>query len=191
MQSEQEAYWIQKVIDGDAAAFAHLVQQYKDLVYTIAFRITKNAEDAEEVAQDSFLKAFRYLKSFRQESKFSTWLFRIVHNTAISKQRKLKIDYASTDDRAVLNIGADELENGFHSFNFMQRRHYLRLAMEQLSGEEANLVGLFYYNELSMAEIQEVTGMEISNIKVKLHRVRKKMHDILRSLLKDELEEIR
>lgn len=190
MQVPNEAYHIERVLKRDTQAFALLVEYYKDLVFTICKRITQNDEDAEECAQDAFLKAFRSLESFRQEAKFGTWLFRIAYNTAISKQRVQKHVHESTDDRKVQNVSFDDVESGYRSLANDQRKHYLKLALAELPPEDANLVSLYYYNELSIAEIQEITGMEISNIKVKLHRARKKLQDSLQRLLKDELEEI-
>ena len=190
MQVPNEAYHIERVLKGDTQAYAILVEYYKNLVFTICKRITKNDEDAEECAQDTFLKAFKSIESFRQEAKFSTWLFRIAYNTAISKGRRQKHEYQSTDDRQIQNMSFDDTESGYRSLGNEQRKHYVKLAMETLTPEDANLVSLYYYNELSIAEINEITGMEVSNIKVKLHRARKKMQDALQRLLKDELEEI-
>ncbi|HEX2899364.1 MAG TPA: sigma-70 family RNA polymerase sigma factor, partial [Bacteroidia bacterium] len=90
----------------------------------------------------------------------------------------------------VLNVSFEDTESGYRSLAGEQRKHYLKLALAELPPEDANLVSLYYYNELSIAEINEVTGMELSNIKVKLHRARKKLQDSLQRLLKDELEEI-
>lgn len=190
MQVPNEAYHLERVLKGDTQAYAILVEYYKNLVFTICKRITQNDEDAEECAQDTFVKAFRSIENFRQEAKFSTWLFRIAYNTAISKQRRQKHEFQSVDDRQVLNVSFDDTESGYRSLGNEQRKHYLKLALAALPGDEANLVSLYYYNELSIAEIQEITGMEISNIKVKLHRARKKLQDTLQRLLKDELEEI-
>jgi RNA polymerase sigma factor (sigma-70 family) len=190
MQIPNEEYHIERVLKGDTQAYALLVECYKDLIFTICFRITKNAEDAEECAQDTFLKAFRNIQSFRQEAKFSTWLFRIAYNTAISKQRKVKVDHVSTDERTVQNVSFDDTDSGLSNLGGDQRKFFIQKAISELSGEDANLIHLYYYNELSLAEIQEVTQIEVSNIKVKLHRARKKMQGILQRLLKDELEEI-
>lgn len=190
MQVPNEAYHIERVLKGDTNAFALLVEYYKDLVFTICMRITKNAEDAEECAQDTFLKAFRSLESFRQEAKFSTWIFRIAYNTAISKGRKLKLDTVDSDDRQAQNISFSDTESGLSKLGGEERKFFIQKAISQLSGEDANLVHLYYYQEMSIAEIHEVTGIDSTNIKVKLHRARKKLQDSLQRLLKDELEEI-
>ena len=185
-----EDFYIQRVIQGDTSAFAELVRHYKDLVYTICFRILKNAEDAEEVAQDTFLKVFKNLSNFRQEAKFSTWIFRIAYNGALSQHRKKKHDHVSTDDRALSNVSFQDTESGFQQLKAEQRKVFLGQAIQQLPAEEASLVHFFYYNELSIKEIAAVTELEESNIKVKLHRARKHLHTALQMLLKDELEEI-
>ena len=130
------------------------------------------------------------IDTFRQEAKFGTWLFRIAYNTAISKQRVQKHVHESTDDRKVLNVSFDDTESGYRSLANDQRKHFLKLALAELNPEDANLVSLYYYNELSIAEIHDVTGVDVSNIKVKLHRARKKLQESLQRLLKDELEEI-
>lgn len=185
-----EEFYIQQVIKGDTAAFAEIVRHYKDLVFTIAFRILKNAEEAEEVAQDSFLKAFRNLSTFRNEAKFSTWLFRIAYNGALSQHRKKRYDHVSTEDRQAIQVSFEDSSNGFQNLKTEQRKVYIGKAMESLSAEEASLVQFFYYSELSIKEIAEITSLDESNIKVKLHRARKRLHIALQSLLKDELEEI-
>ena len=190
MQVPNEAYHIERVLKGQTQAYAILVESYKDLVFTICKRITLTDEDAEECAQDTFLKAFKNLETFRQEAKFSTWLFRIAYNTAISKQRRQKHEHQSTDEKQVLNLSFDDTESGYRQLGAAQRSEYISMAIATLPPEEANLVTLYYYNELSIAEIHEVTGIEQSNIKVKLHRARKKLHDSLQRLRKDELEEI-
>jgi RNA polymerase sigma-70 factor (ECF subfamily) len=187
---QNEEFYIQQVIRGNASAFEPILRHYKNLVYTVAFRVVKNAEDAEEVAQDSFLKAFRNLAEFKGASKFSTWLFRITYNCALSRMRKKRLDFVPADDRQVLNMADTADWSGLGRLRAEQRSEYLGKAMELLPGEEAALMQLYYYNELSLAEIAEVTGIDSSNAKVKLHRARKRMHGILQAMLKDELEEI-
>ena len=187
---QNEDFYIQQVIKGDTSAFAEIVRHYKDLVFTICFRILKNAEDAEEIAQDTFLKVFKKLPTFRSEAKFSTWLFRIAYNGALSQQRKKKYDHVSTDSEFVQEISFTDTGSGFQQIKSDQRKVFLSKAMQTLPSEEASIVQFFYYNELSIKEIASVTGMEPSNIKVKLHRARKRLHKALQHLLKDELEEI-
>jgi len=102
MEFLDDSFYIEKVINGDTSAYTNLVNKHKDMVYTIALRIARNHQDAEEIAQDVFLKAFQSLESFRQKSKFSTWLYRIVYNTAISKIRKKQPEVTALDENLVL-----------------------------------------------------------------------------------------
>src|SRR5512147_227248 len=89
---------INRILAGNTREYEVLVNRYKDLAFTIAFRILNNREDAEEAAQDSFIKAFRGLSSFRKDSGFSTWLYRIVYNTAVSKKRLKKQIFQNIDE---------------------------------------------------------------------------------------------
>ncbi|MEP7169111.1 MAG: sigma-70 family RNA polymerase sigma factor, partial [Bacteroidota bacterium] len=84
MRYEDDNFYIDKILKGDDASFESLVNKHKTMAYNIAFRILKSREDAEEIAQDSFLKAYHSLKEFKRESKFSTWLYRIIYNNSIS-----------------------------------------------------------------------------------------------------------
>src|SRR5882672_3320260 len=88
---------IGKVLSGDQQAYALLVNRYQSYVFTLALRFTKNREDAEEVSQDIFIKAYRALADFRSASKFSTWLYTIVNNTCITFLRKRKLETHSLD----------------------------------------------------------------------------------------------
>ena len=90
MDNNSDQIYIDKVLQGDTNAFAYLINKYKDMAYTIAIKIVKSHEDAEEVAQDSFLKAYEKLDSFKGNSKFSTWLYTIVYRNSITKIRKKK-----------------------------------------------------------------------------------------------------
>ena len=98
MSSTKDQFYIDKVLQGNTSSYNYLVNNYKDMVYTIAIKIVRNREDAEEVAQDSFIKAFQKLNSFKGESKFSTWLYTIVYRTAISKIRKNNIETTDIDE---------------------------------------------------------------------------------------------
>ena len=104
MDQKDDRYYISKVLEGDMQAFSYLVDKYKDMVFTLAFRILKNRENAEEVAQDSFVKVYQNLKKFKSKSKFSTWLYRIVYNTAISRVRVKQNPTMSIDDQKFFEI---------------------------------------------------------------------------------------
>ncbi|MFZ1328785.1 MAG: sigma-70 family RNA polymerase sigma factor, partial [Chitinophagaceae bacterium] len=99
---------ISKVLSGDHQAYAGLVNRYQNYVFTLTLRMVKNREDAEEVAQDVFIKAFKYLADFKGASKFTTWLYTIVSNTSISFLRKKKLDIHSLDNENVFAAAANQ-----------------------------------------------------------------------------------
>jgi RNA polymerase sigma factor (sigma-70 family) len=175
---------IARVLEGETAAFEQLVNRYKDMAFSIARRVCNSAEDAEEVAQDAFLKAYQALDKFKQESKFSTWLYRIVTNTAISSTRKKKIAMASLDENLIENFSEDEIQENLNQMDIQEKSQYIRQAMEQLHPQDCLLINMFYTDELSIEEISEVSGLSQANVKVRLHRIRKKLYVILDDLFK-------
>lgn len=166
---------ISQVLAGNVREFARLVDKYKNLAYTLAFRVVNNREDAEEVMQDAFVKAYRSLKDFRKESKFSTWLFRIVYNTAVSKKRLKKYDNQSIDDISV----SKEIAMSREPDNEMleDRKALLEKAMQKLAEDDRVLITLYYAEECTVEEINKVTGLSKSNIKVRLFRARKRLQE--------------
>jgi RNA polymerase sigma factor (sigma-70 family) len=177
---------IARVLEGETAAFEHLVNRYKDMAFAIARRVCSSSEDAEEVAQDAFMKAYQALDKFKQESKFSTWLYRIVTNTAISSTRKKKIAMASLDESLVENFSEDEVKENLDHFSSDEQSRYVKEAMQQLHPKDALLINMFYTDELSIEEVSEVTGLSQANVKVKLHRIRKKLYVLLDDMFKKQ-----
>ncbi|HKR03844.1 MAG TPA: sigma-70 family RNA polymerase sigma factor [Bacteroidia bacterium] len=190
MRYEEDNFYIDKILKGDDASFALLVDKHKTMAYNIAFRILKSREDAEEIAQDSFLKAYHSLKEFKRESKFSTWLYRIIYNNSISRIRKKKLDTHSYNDEEFEWMEPAETARELDKLHHLEQKKYVNEALDKLPGEDATVISLFYMNESSVEEISEVTGLSQSNVKVKLHRSRKKLYDELHLLLKEELNEI-
>ena len=183
--SQSDIKIIKQVKDGDVAAFATLVSRYEHLAFTLALSITKNKEDAEEVAQDSFVKAYKNLSSFKGKSKFSTWLYQIIHNTALSKVRVKKqlthpID-SNIEDRS---IHLSESEN--NKLERLDRKKILKKAISKLNDDEGFIVILYYYQELSIEEITTATNYTASNVKVKLHRARKNLQEQLQIIMQGE-----
>ncbi|KAF0235616.1 MAG: RNA polymerase sigma-70 factor ECF, partial [Prolixibacteraceae bacterium] len=98
MEQKDDIWYIERVLKGDTQYFSYFVDKYKDIVFSIALKVLRNREDAEEMAQESFIKAFKSLYTFKGNAKFSTWLYRITYNNCISEVRKRKLKYVSTDD---------------------------------------------------------------------------------------------
>ena len=168
MTNTEENSYIEKVLNGDSVAFAWLVNKYQDMAYTVALRIVRSSEDAEEVAQDSFLKAFKQLSSFEGNSKFSTWLYTIAYRTAISKVQLKKIETVNEDFH--LEIAHDESFPQLEELKTKEQAFYVKKAIEQLPEIDGVIISLFYMEESSIQEIVEITGLSESNVKVKLYR---------------------
>ena len=190
MNFESDNYYIEKVLNNDVSAYSSLIDKHKEMVYTIAFRILRNREDAEETAQDTFMKAYQSLDKFRQESKFSTWLYRIVYNTAISKTRKKKIQTIDLDDKMEKNFSEDEIRDDVNKLDFDEQKILINKVIGKLSEEDSMLITLYYFEENTTEEIAEITGLSQSNVKVRLHRVRKRMYEEIQQILNNEFKEV-
>jgi len=172
---------IARILDGDSRAYGELVRQYQHMVYTACHRVLRNAEDAEEATQDSFVKAYQHLRGFTGSSKFSTWLFSIAYRTAVSHGRRRRTDGESVDELA--HHPAADSEGSAHSGDLKSN---LDRALAQLPPEDASILSFYYLEEMSVEEIVTVTGLGASNVKVKLHRGRKKLAEILERQLGPE-----
>lgn len=182
---------IAKVKQGDMVAFNALIDEYKAMAFTLALKLMKNREDAEEVAQDAFVKAYKNIGQFEGKSKFSTWLYTIVYNTALTRLRKKQLDMQDIDSHSVESSSAYS-ESGMEWRNLQrdERSSYIKQALEQLVEEDQVVITLFYLNENSLAEICEITNWELSNVKVRLHRARKRLLIELEKLLETEVRSL-
>ncbi len=178
-------------LKGNQSAYADLVKRHQCFVFTLAMRFTKSREDAEEVAQDCFVKAFRSLESFKQESKFSTWLYSIVYTTAMTSLRKKRLDTSSIDDEETY-IQIENVSSGYDTDNAenKSRSFYLNQAIEQLTPDDATIITLFYKGEQSLEEIAQTLGIEANSVKVKLFRARQRLKEKLERNLKYEVKEL-
>ena len=189
---QDDIYYIDKVMGGDISAYSFLVNKHRDMVYTIALKIVGNCEDAEEIAQDVFIKAYQSLKKFKRKSKFSTWLYRIAYNSSISKVRKKRIEVSAINENIIENYNTfnDDESEYFEQINFETKRKYLFKILDNLPEEDNLLINLFYMNNNSINEISEITGLKISNLKVKLFRIRKKIYIEIMKMFKNNIVEI-
>jgi RNA polymerase sigma-70 factor (ECF subfamily) len=190
MEFKSDTYYIAKIKEGDPGAYAFLVNKYKKMVFNVALQLMGNREDAEEIAQDAFLKAYQALDRYKGESKFSTWIYRIIYNTAISRLRKKKIDLRSIDDDFTASVNVRSTQSSFQDLQREERKKYLDTALQGLQADESCLIRLFYLEENSIEEICSITGLSASNVKVKLFRARKKLYLQLELALKEEVKTI-
>jgi len=185
-----ENLYLQKVLEGDISKFSYFIEKYKDMAFSIAFRIINNREDAEEIVQDSFLRAFQSLKKFRFDSKFSTWFYRIVVNNSLSKLKREKQDTRNIDIDKVSDSIIENVESVYKGLIQADQQKFINYALGELCIEDRLLLTLYYLNENSIDEIAEITNISQQTLKMKIHRARKKMYIVLEERLKSEIHNL-
>lgn len=182
---------IGKVLSGDHEAYAGLVSRYQNYVFTLTLRMIKSREDAEEVAQDIFVKVYRSLADFRGASKFSTWLYTIVNTTCITFLRKKKLEVHSLDNEKVFEV-ADSQDSGLRA-NLVEQKSRVAMvnkAIALLGPDDAQIITLFYKGEQSLDEIAQVLGLEPNAAKVRLHRARTRLKQKMEQYFSEEVKNI-
>ncbi|HEY1112775.1 MAG TPA: sigma-70 family RNA polymerase sigma factor [Chitinophagaceae bacterium] len=182
---------ISQVLNGDQNAYAVLVQRYQNYVFTIALRYVKSREDAEEVAQDIFIKAYRSLADFKGTAKFSTWLYTITTTSCITFLRKKKLEVHSLDNEKVFAV-ADNVDGGMSANQIEQKSRVTMVneAIKLLSPDDAQIITLFYKGEQSLEEIAQVLGKEPNAVKVQLHRARTRLKEKMQKYFAAEVKDI-
>lgn len=175
---DDEKHIIQQILNGETALYEFFLNTYGQQVFTLIVRIVSNQEDAEELTQDTFLKAFRHLESFKGNSSFSTWIYSIAYHTAISSARKKKYDTFAMDDTLLANISDQQVDEALDDES-EERIAKLNGTLKRLDMEERALIDLYYYEEKPLSEIALILGLTESNAKVKLYRTRKKIYVLM------------
>jgi len=182
---------ISKVLAGDHQAFEGLVNRYQNYVFTLTLRIIKSREDAEEIAQDVFIKAYKYLADFRGTAKFSTWLYTIVNNTCISFLRKKKHEIHSLDNDKVFEA-VESRDSGMQA-NQVEQKSKIKMvneAISMLGHDDAAVITLFYQAEQTLDEIARVLGLEVNTVKVRLHRARTRLKEKMETYFMEEVKDL-
>lgn len=183
----KDLFYIYQIKQGDITVFSKLIEKYKDMAFNIAFQICRNKEDAEEVAQDSFVKVYKSLNDFKENSKFSTWLYTIVYRTAISKTRKKYVTTVDIEDHhCVISDTQEQIIKLKHN----EQKQYIEYALKYLNPEDRTIINLYYLESNSINEISKIIGMNDNNIKIRLYRARKQMYSKLKELLKEDVKSI-
>ena len=180
---------IDKILAGDSNAYAVLVDRYKDLVFTLALRMVKNREEAEEVSQDTFIKVFKSLNKFKGKSKFSTWIYKIAYNTCLDRLKKIKREYNVVAINEFTEHQVKTLNNALDQMEQDEHRQKIQECLQLLPSDDSFLLTLYYFEELSLEEISKVVNLTANNVKVKLFRSRKKLTAILKEQLEPEIIE--
>lgn len=179
--AEEENRLIDRILAGEERLYAELVDRYKSYAYTIAVKIVTERAEAEEVAQDAFIKAFNYLKNFNRQARFSTWLYRIVFNTAISRKRKHRLTTEDIGKRQIVN--PERADSGIERDD---KQVFIAKAMKKLNEADQLAIQLFYIKEFSLEEVADLMGQNANTVKVRIHRARQRLADELKMILKQE-----
>ncbi len=181
MENQDDHYYISRVNRGDTEAFRYLVEKYRQMVFTLTHRILGTREEAEDAAQEVFIKCYKGLKSYSQQSAFSTWLYRIAYNHAIDMVKK-KNRFRITDD--IENVSESAMISNNFPDNLIDHKPVngiLKDAINQLAAQDQVIVMLYYYKDLPLKTIGEVIGIRENNVKIRLHRLRSRLMSILKS----------
>ncbi|MDP4240086.1 MAG: sigma-70 family RNA polymerase sigma factor [Bacteroidota bacterium] len=181
MENTDEIIYIKRILEGEVVLFSYFVERYSRPIHTLIIRIIPTKEDAEELTQDTFLKAYRKLDTFKGDCTFSTWLYRIAYNTAVSATRKKKIVFRGLEDynlEAISDEAVDLLLDKEDDENLLQR---LDSAIDKLNVEDKTLITLYYLEEKPISEVAAVLELTPDNVKVKLFRARKKLFVLINS----------
>lgn len=189
MSTLEDQHYINLIIQGDSNAFAVLVDRYKNMIFTLALKMVKNREEAEEVAQDTFIKIYNSLSKFKGDSKFSTWTYKIAYNTCLDRLKKSK--------KEENNISIDEfsshliktMDNALSALEDKERKQTIQNCLNLLPSDDNFLLTLFYFDDQSLEEIGKIMDISANNAKVKLFRGRQKLAVILKKQLEPEIIE--
>lgn len=189
MSTLEDQHYINLITQGDSNAFAVLVDRYKNMIFTLALKMVKNREEAEEVAQDTFIKIYNSLSKFKGDSKFSTWTYKIAYNTCLDRLKKSK--------KEENNISIDEfsshliktMDNALSALEDKERKQTIQNCLNLLPRDDNFLLTLFYFDDQSLEEIGKIMDISANNAKVKLFRGRQKLAVILKKQLEPEIIE--
>lgn len=179
---EDDQKLVRQICDGDIASFRELVERHKKKVYYLAYDMTGDHHDAEDISQEVFIKVFRFIKNFRQDAKLSSWIYQVTVNTCIDAQRKKKA-------KPQVLMESSQMESMFHaasqkntSLSEPERKAFSDLLQERIrrmlhnvSPRERSVFVLRYYNELKVGEIAEILNVSVNTIKSLLSRAKKKL----------------
>ena len=179
MTDQNEARLVKRAKQGDMHAFEELIIQHEKIVYNVALRMMNHSEDAKDISQEVFLKAYRNIGNFDERSQFSTWIYRIAYNTATSALRKKEHELLSFNDRMWNSLSDTEVDETLNTDDEVQIEK-LQRALTRLTSDEKALVTLFYEEEKPVTEIAYILHLTENNVKVKLHRVRKKLCTLMK-----------
>ena len=181
MENKSDTIYIDRVINGDTGAFAFLVEKYQNMVFTLANKILSNKEDAEDAAQETFVKCYRALNRYNAQAAFSTWLYKITYNHSIDILKSKNKKWHTTEWKSDLEPEMIPQHSFDEKIDLKEIQLLLKEAIHRLSPDEQVIVTLYYYEDLPLKDIAEIIGIRENNVKIKLFRIRSKLLEILKS----------
>lgn len=184
---EEETELIRAAVAGQTEAFGELVRRYQDRLYTAVVHIVGCRVEAEDVVQDAFVQAYVKLQTFKQNSRFYTWLYRIAFNVSISRRRRRKVEVSVEESREL--TGQEPLDEGTapgEPLEEAERRELLRRAMARLSEEHRSIIVLRHMEECSYEDIAQILEISVGTVRSRLHRARAALLEHLQEIMPDE-----
>ena len=173
--NEQELTWVEEARRGDRKAFSRLVEAYQRPVFNLTYRMLGNVEEAEDAAQESFVRAYTRLSQYDPDQKFSTWLFSIANHHCIDRLRKRRVTHVSIDDNPVLqNLEGDDPRPERWALD-KEERLEVQAMLEQLAPEYRTPLVLRYWEDMSYEEIAATMDVSVAAIKSRLFRARQQL----------------
>ena len=186
MRKEEEKLLVDEIINGNVHAFRKIVEKYEDMVFTITLRIIRNRELADEIAQDVFLKVYQSIDKFKGKSKLSTWIYKIAYNTSVNAIRGVKNAMRDSDIDSIPDNEIGSSPDAQFELITEDSKKLVKKAILSLEVSERIIVTLYYFDDLTVSEISDITGVSKSNVKVKLYRSRNKLYELLKNKIEKE-----
>ncbi len=187
MNTSRDLQIIEQVLNGDTQAFSKIVDMYKDLVFTLALRLMKNRDLAEEMSQDTFIKIYKSLSKFKGKSKFSSWVYRVAYNTCLDELRRHKSKFDEISINETTEHYIKSVDNVLLQMENEELNVNIKKCLDLLPGDVSFLLTLFYFEELSLKEISEIVKQAPNTVKVKIHRGRQKLMGIMKQNIEPEI----
>ena len=182
---------IERIRGGRKHLFAAIVDRYKDRAMALSLRMLKNREDAEEAAQDAFIRAYNALDKFEGSSQFGTWFYRILYNVCLTRLGKQKNEFLSLENEEIEQLSSPEsVFSADREFESVETASIIKKGIEKLPVKYGTILSLFYLQELSHEEICMVTQMPLGTVKTHLFRARTLLQDYLLKELEMEKQAV-
>jgi len=190
-EADVDATYVLRVQNGDVAAFDYLVTKYRERLFSVVYNMTSNREDAADLVQDSFIKAFKSIKRFQGKSSFFTWIYRIAVNTTLSHLKKYRmrrffslenLNEEASSSEIIESLSVKTRTEKGAIINELQER--LNEALQKLSAKHRTVVVLYEIEGLSHQEISEITGSSVGTVRSRLHYAKQQLQAFLQDYLK-------